>query len=217
MSRQLLTWFSRLFFPPYCEWCRILLLEPEGLCASCIRLIQPVVSYKLPVTESKYIWIHALGTYKDPLKHLILAKSWSYRLASIQLGQLLWNYTGISLLNFDLIIPIPLHWTRLGWRGYNQAEIMAQVISQKSNKPCINIVQRIKKTPFQSKLIKADRLKNVQKAFHVKEKYKRLIRGKHLLLIDDLMTTGTTLSESAKELLKYKPADITGLVVSRVT
>lgn len=217
MSKKLINIFSHIFFPPYCEWCRTLLAQPDILCARCIRLIQPVVSYKLSLTEAKHIWVYALGTYKDPLKYLILSKSWSYRLASFQLGELLWNYAGVSLLAFDLIIPVPLHWTRFGWRGYNQAESIAQVISHKSQKPYINALQRIRRTSFQSELPKTERLKNIQKVFKVNERYKEVIQGKRILLVDDLMTTGTTLSESAKVLFYCKPSAITGLVVCRVT
>lgn len=203
--------------PPFCVQCRCWLDEPAILCDVCRALIQPVVSTRLAVTASLSMSVIAVSPYQDPLKSLILAKSSSQRLASYQLGELLWKMTAINSLNFDYIIPIPLHWTRYASRGYNQAEVMASVIACKSGKLLVHGLKRNRRTLFQSKLTHEERAENLSNAFDLAIKHEdySLYRGKHLLLVDDLMTTGSTLKNAAKKLLGLKPAKITVIVACR--
>ncbi len=107
----------------------------------------------------------------------------------------------IDFNQFDLIMPIPLHPTRLRERGYNQSALIAQKLSKEFNIPLINNnLIRIRNTPSQTNLNKKERWTNIKGAFKIK--YPTNINKKFTLLIDDLLTTGATTSEAALTLKK---------------
>jgi len=100
----------------------------------------------------------------------------------------------------DLIIPVPLCEKRAKERGYNQAELLAHVVSKKVNLEMNNkILLRIKQTPTQVNLSHYERNQNMIDAFKVNNK--KVIKGKTILLIDDVYTTGATIQECAKTLI----------------
>lgn len=104
-------------------------------------------------------------------------------------------------LNPDLIVPVPLHKKRLLYRGFNQSEILAQILCQKFSWPlAINILKRIKSTRSQTDLNSQDRQENIKDAFKVINS--KLIKNKNIVLVDDVFTTGATLEEAAKTLKK---------------
>lgn len=208
-----------LIAPPYCMSCKRFLSKRDVFCAECMLLIKPIVSHDLKVTDSLTVKVFAVGTYTDPLKYLILAKSWSNSVASKQLGQLMWEMTYIKNVPFDLIVPIPLHWMRYSWRGYNQSEQMAKELARLSGKGMRNLLKRVRYAPFQSSVAPEKRVENVKNVFELKlSKDQRFqYAGKHILLVDDLLTTGATIRAAAKELNKLKPASITIIVAARVT
>lgn len=203
--------------PPFCSYCKRFLSKRTVFCVSCEQKIIPVVSITCPLTKTKSMQVFAISGYCEPIKSLILAKSRSDIVASRKLGELLWSMTNIQHKECDYIIPIPLHWTRYAKRGFNQAEEMATIIGRKKNKPVIALLRRTKKTPFQSSLPTSERQGNVASAFIIDAKNQDQYRGKHLILVDDLMTTGSTLQEAARELLKLKPASISAVVAARIT
>lgn len=157
----------------------------------------------------------AIGAYAPPLRSLILSKSRSNRAVSYQLGKLVWECSYAKESDFDIIVPVPLHWTRYAWRGYNQAEEMAKVLSKKTGKPIINVLKRIRRTPYQSDIRGSERLENVKDVFELSSDCE-LYKNKKILLIDDLMTTGATLQSAAKHLQKLKPEKLTAIVAARV-
>jgi competence protein ComFC len=209
---------SLLIVPAVCAYCKIFLDKRNILCDECLYHIFPVVSKKVDVTSSFSMTVFAIADYKDPLKKLILAKGWSDNVASYHLGHILWNTTPLSTIDYDFIVPIPLHWTRYAMRGFNQAHIIARVIHKKKQVPLVHLLKRVKKTAFQFALVSSMRGNNVKNAFVLdcKDKDKEAYRDKHILLIDDLMTTGSTVREAAKVLLELKPRSITVAVVCRV-
>ncbi len=202
--------------PPFCAYCKMFLSERNVFCVTCAQKIQPIVSINLQITKTHDVKVFAVAGYSDPLKKLILAKGWSDISASNQLGQLTWDMTNIRHIDFDCIVPIPLHWMRFAKRGYNQAAEIAYVIAQQSGKPVFDILKRIKRTQFQSGLVHAKRADNVKDAFIVRDMKKTTYKSNHILLVDDLMTTGATLKATAKELLKLRPRAVTIVVVCRV-
>ncbi|MCM1311797.1 MAG: ComF family protein [Bacteroides sp.] len=103
--------------------------------------------------------------------------------------------------NIDCIVPVPLSWQRQWVRGYNQSEWIAKGISNRTGIPVLkNIVRRVVNNPTQTNLTHNERWENVQNIFRLANPSK--IHGKHILLVDDVMTTGATIKACAKELVK---------------
>jgi len=211
-------WLLWVVCPPFCVHCKILLNENLIVCTSCRNKIKPIVSTHLVITAKTSVTVFAISGYYDPLKSLILAKIQSNRLASRQLGELIWQMTPLSNLEFDYIVPIPLHWTRYAYRGYNQAEEIARVLAQKSGKPVVPLLKRNRKTVFQSSLPFEKRGDNVARAFSLNSKIIRAdYEGKRCVLVDDLMTTGSTLKGAARLIMRLNPASIDAVVACRTS
>ncbi len=204
--------------PPFCWYCKKFLSERKPFCSYCSLRILPIASAIISVTPSVQMTILAASDYKEPLKPLVLSKIWSNRTASSQLGEIIWQMTNIRNIAFDIIIPVPLHWTRQAQRGYNQADDIAETIGKYSGKEIAYLVKRTKYTVFQSRVSFTHRFENVSKIFTLRptneDQHKYI--GKHILIVDDLMTSGATLKEMAKVLLVLKPSQITAVVACRV-
>jgi ComF family protein len=200
-----------------CSYCKIFLSVDAFFCNDCQQLILPVVSISMPIAKKYTMPVIAVSAYHDPLKALILAKGWRDVRASRVLGSLIWQMTDLRNLPIDYFVPIPLHWTRYAQRGFNQAEQMAHALKQQSAKPTANLLQRRRNTPFQSTLTPHERAANVRHVFtFATSMHKEQYQGKHLVLVDDLMTTGSTLQAAAKELIQLEPASLTAVVACRV-
>ncbi len=206
-----------LIYPPYCAHCKKFLEKRSVFCKECALQIQPVATIPLKVTKKWSIPVLALSAYKKPVQQLILAKGRSNRTAAFQLAQLIWDRTPVRNLSVDYFVPIPLHWRRYAKRGYNQAEVIAKYLAQKKGAHFYNALHRVKDTKFQSSCSGKERTENVKDAFGLRAADKNQFKGKHLVIVDDLMTTGSTLQASVRELCKVSPASITAVVACRVT
>ncbi len=103
--------------------------------------------------------------------------------------------------SFDFIIPVPLHPLKKWMRGYNQAEILSDALSERIGVPVLKgVLQRKRYTKTQTRKSAQERLSGMSGAFRVRNK--NLLSGKNLLLVDDVMTTGATLSACAGEILR---------------
>lgn len=213
--RDLHTKILDIIAPPFCLSCKIFLIQDTVLCAACRVDIKPVISKSIVVTKERSMSVLAIGSYAQPLRSLILAKSRSNRAISCQLGKLVYELTYVAHADFDIIVPVPLHWTRYAWRGYNQAEVIAQEISRKTGKPVVQLLNRIKRTPYQSEVKGIERIKNVKDIFELGKDVRQYVHKK-ILLVDDLMTTGATLQSAAKKLVRLKPEKLTAVVAARV-
>lgn len=113
----------------------------------------------------------------------------------------------------DCIIPLPLHWRRQLKRHYNQSHYIAQGIHDVTGLPIFkNVVKRVKNNPSQTHLNAQERIDNVKGIFHLKHPEK--MEGKHLLLVDDVTTTGSTLASCAQELGKIPDVKISVLTLA---
>ena len=99
---------------------------------------------------------------------------------------------------FDLIVPVPLHAARERERGFNQATLLAELLAAKVGLPLRPVLERIRYTTTQTAHDRAERMENLQDAFRLRKN--RDVRGLRVLLIDDVLTTGSTLSECARVL-----------------
>ena len=99
---------------------------------------------------------------------------------------------------FDVIVPVPLHPARQRERGFNQASLLAELLSAHTSTPCRPLLNRIRYTTTQTALDRSERMENLHNAFRLRKNAN--VRGLRVLLIDDVLTTGSTLSECARVL-----------------
>lgn len=99
---------------------------------------------------------------------------------------------------FDILVPVPLHPARERQRGFNQAELLAQLLSAHMSIKHMSILQRLRYTTTQTAFDRAERMENLRNAFRLRPNAD--VRGLRVLLVDDVLTTGSTLSECARVL-----------------
>lgn len=154
--------------------------------------------------------------YDFPLDQLVQSFKYQHRLA---LGAYFGEQLSRTLLQrqntlpaFDCIMPLPLHPLRLRERGFNQALEIARIPSRRLGVP-INThdCQRQQHTPAQASLPWRERVKNIRGAFHCPSD----LQGRHIALLDDVMTSGASLDECARTLKLHGAAHVTALVVAR--
>jgi ComF family protein len=115
---------------------------------------------------------------------------------------------------FDAVVPMPLHWRRRWKRGFNQSGILARLVARDQGLPMVNAVRRVRATATQAGLTNSERRKNVAAAFRVARKHR--IAGKRILLIDDVMTTGSTGAACASAMKRAGASSVTVLTLARV-
>ena len=113
----------------------------------------------------------------------------------------------------DALVPTPLHWFRLLQRGYNQAELLCEAISSETGIPVVHALIRRKWTYQQARLKRKDRIENLRKAFSVSDSTP--CQNRSILLVDDVMTTGSTLSAAAGTLLEAGAKELSVLIAAR--
>ena len=203
---QFLKHFLDLIFPPHCEVCRR--LGPEIMCDNCIKNI----SYLQPAA-----FTHAVGIYEGPLKTAIHRFKFKKRSALAEpLGVLMAKYLSrhLDMHNMDMIIPVPLYERRLRERGFNQSELLGAIITKYYEVPTVSgLLSRVRDTHPQFDLHPAERVKNIREAFALKGPH--LIKGKNLLLVDDIFTTGATVSECTRVLKTGGARSVHVLTLSR--
>jgi competence protein ComFC len=114
---------------------------------------------------------------------------------------------------FDIIVPVPLHPARERERGFNQAELLALLLSDKTAIPVRSALERIRYTTTQTAFDRAERMENLRDAFRLREKMH--VRDLRVLLIDDVLTTGSTLSECARVLRKAGAVSVHAATAAR--
>lgn len=206
--------FLALFFPPYCLTCSEPLVKGEKLvCTACFYAL-PQVTYHEGldniVAQKFYGRVpikHALAMYKfrkagkvQTLLHCLKYKQ------QPNIGKVLGQLYGANLKKaylakgFDLIIPVPLHSSKLRQRGYNPSDYFAQGLAEMLNIPWNNrCLKRTRATPTQTQKGQLERFKNVEDAFCVTDA--SAVFDKRLLLVDDVVTTGATLEACSAVLL----------------
>lgn len=101
----------------------------------------------------------------------------------------------------EAIVPVPLHFTKLASRGYNQSERIAQGLAKELGVPVVNALKAVRESETQTHKSAAERMESTRGRFALREKHAEALKGKHILLLDDVVTTGSTLINCARPLL----------------
>lgn len=190
--------------PARCPVCNAYLEGEIGLCADCASQLELAVDGQI---------MH-LGRYRGHLDRVAHALKFANRRAvAVPVGLKLAQ--GIRAVGWtvDAVVPVPLHWVRGLERGYNQSRVLAGAIAGKLELPVLDALERSKATSRQAKLAKSERAQNVQNAFRVT----RDVVGLELLLVDDVHTSGATLTEASLALISKGAKRVRIAVISKVT
>lgn len=213
LCRKFIYAVKELFFPRKCASCNRKLIEEDvWLCIDCLIQL-PRTNYHLfrdnPLEQRFYgqIPIERAAAYfhyspKSNYHHIIhLLKYYDHKKIGIYMGRCMASYITDESNFFDdidCIIPIPLAKERLKQRGYNQCSLIANGVSEITGIPIIEgMVERIVNNPTQTRQSHDTRWKNAEGIFQATPTIKQL-KGKHIMLIDDICTTGATLTSCAK-------------------
>lgn len=196
--------------PLTCAGCEAGLTVRAVLCAACARGVVRAGPSRLSSPP-----IVAFGFYGGPLADALRRFKYGHRpdLAA-PLGQLLRRAARDARIQAEVIVPVPLHGARLVERGYNQAALLARELRGELGAPlAARAIVRVKATSPQARLPRDERLVNLAGA--IEPWRSALVRGKRVVLVDDVTTTGATLRACAVALEEAGAASVTGLVVAR--
>jgi len=238
---QLSSGILDLIYPPVCQLCNG--PQPAGkndsFCEACLKQLNLLMgeqcrrcAARFPRVNPSSIDCHichdedyafsqalAWGHYDSALRNIVLR-------IKEQRSESLAHHIGLHFarqfqqeLNawpIDAILPVPLHWTRRLWRGYNQAEVLARAIAKHPHKPYrSHWLWRRLQTPLQASVTPTQRRKNLRQAMTAR--LPKRCQGQHVLLVDDVMTTGATADACARALLAAGAGSVKVAILARAT
>ena len=213
---------ASLLYPPVCTVCDANVRAGEYLCDQCetkaARIVAPfcqtcsepfegAISETFTCANCAHRTIHftsAVAAYRSRGIVRQIIHDFKYR-RQIYLRHLVARWLRAAMddkrlhdLQFDMIVPVPLHPARQRERGFNQATLLAESLSAEISIRSKPVLERIRYTTTQTALDRAERMENLHNAFRLRKNAD--VRGLRVLLIDDVLTTGSTLSECARVL-----------------
>ncbi|MBZ0215137.1 MAG: ComF family protein [Fimbriimonadaceae bacterium] len=228
MLTQIALLAGNFLLPPQCPVCRARIEVNGLLCPACwqsldfiaapycdrmgipFALIDPsarpenirTTSARAIANPPAYDRARAAVLYNDPARRLVHGFKYRDRHDFVAIISRLMSQAGQDILrNADLLVPVPLHWTRLWHRRFNQSALLAGQISKLSGIPVdFDGLRRVKPTRRQVGLTAGQRRRNVSGAFAVSGDLSSRVSGYHVVLIDDVLTSGATVETAAKTL-----------------
>lgn len=205
-----------LFYPSLCLACGNNLFNgEETLCVRCLSNLPKTNFHSEPVNPViKHFWgkvpVHSATAYYhfhkgDKVQKLIhQLKYKNHPEIGVKVGKMLGNDLAESSLfnTVEMVMPVPLHANKLRMRGYNQSEQLARGIAAALGVSYDDSLQRNKHTATQTKKHRYERFENVNSVFEIRNAAK--LTNKHILIVDDVITTGSTLVACAEELLRLQ-------------
>lgn len=187
-----------------CLGCALPLAGGAWRCGACLQQPPPLTRC-LAAVDYGWPWRELVGRFKFNDQ-----PGWAGPLAWLMRGS---TWAEDTLNEADGVLPIPLSRERLAERGYNQSWLLARRLAP--NKADGSLLLRIRHTPPQRTLPRAERLGNLKGAFAIDPLRSREVRGQRLLLVDDVMTSGASLHAAAQVLLQAGAAQVNALVLAR--
>jgi ComF family protein len=228
-----------LLFPGQCLRCKADVAEPRTLCAECWSKIRFIDGPMCPLCGTPYdsplemglvcaaclaepppyTMARSVFRYDDASRDLVLAFKHADRLEGAPAFASWLARSGRELLDrADFIAPVPLHWRRLVRRRYNQAAILANALSEKSGVPALsNLLLRKRATASQGEMrSRRARKLNVAGAFTLNPRHAVAIKDRHILLVDDVLTTGATVTACVRLLRRSGAREVAVMTLARV-
>jgi len=196
--------------PPACACCGLPFAHDPGgdgvLCGGCLR------------RPPAFARARAAFAYDADSRNLVLAFKHADRTqAAPEFGAWLARAGGDLLAEAELIVPVPLHWTRLLTRRYNQSAMLALALGRIARRPVApDLLRRMRRAPSQQGLDREARARNVRRAFRVAPRHAQRVAGARVLLVDDVFTTGATLEACAAALDAAGARAVDALTLARV-
>ena len=237
-SFALPSYFVNAVTPPVCLACHTPIAQAGYLCPECWKEIQFIsppfcdrlgtpfpydpgydfISPRALENPPSFTRARASFLYEGLGRQLIHNYKYKRQLFIAPILAKMMMVAGANLLEeSDVILPVPLHWSRVLKRGFNQSARLCLEIATQSEKPLLlRALRRKNRTQTQVGLAAREREKNVSRAFTIEPKYYENIVGKRILLIDDVLTSGATANACAKTLLKAGALDVNLLVAALV-
>lgn len=207
----------------FCGRCReALFTDPLPYCPRCAGTVGPfaVIDGRCASCRSEPFYFDRalrLGPYQGVLREVVLRIKGALGEGLAELLGESWAEQAASqfrALQVDGVVPVPLHWMRRWWRGYNQSAAVAHGLASRLRLPYEpGWLQRIRHTPMQTRQTLAARRVNVRGAFRARPGAR--LAGRAVLLVDDVMTTGATASEAARALREAGAARVVVAVLAR--
>ncbi len=206
-----------------CADCRVALTPEEPThcprCAASTHAVEAATGRCGHCRDSKLHFeaAMALGRYQDALRTSVLRMKWpDAEPLARAVGRLLVAKHGSRMEQWrpDVVVPIPMHWTRRLARGTNSAETLAAAVAGELHQPCSpRLLARIRRTRPQSELPRTERLKNLRDAIRVSPGCR--IQSARVLLVDDILTSGATCEAATKALLAAGASAVAVAIVAR--
>ena len=203
--------WSRVEFiaAPFCATCGLPLAHdpgPGGRCAACLA------------RPPRYERARAVFRYGPESRGMILSFKHADRTdAAVAFAAWMARAGSALLEDADIVAPVPLHYRRLVWRRYNQAAMLALRLGRSAGRPvAVDLLQRLRATPSQAGLGARERRRNMAGAVSVNPRHAGDLKGKRVLLIDDVLTTGATVGACARALRRAGAGAVDVLTLARV-
>ena len=242
---QLLRPFARLgldaLLPPQCLACGEIVGEPGALCGPCWAELNFVAAplcrtcgrpFEVATGEDAeesvcggciarppaFATARAALIYDDASRRLILGFKRADRTHAAPAFARWMARAGANLLaEADIVVPVPLHWSRLLARRYNQSALLANALAKLADKQALpDLLRRRRRTSTQGGLRRSARFRNVAGAFEITPRHRKRVADRSVLLVDDVLTTGATVEACAKALLRAGASQVSVLTLARV-
>ncbi len=216
LLRMLLAALQSALAPPTCAACDARVRARVVFCSACTATIEPPpepneTDGAAPPLDD----ILAFGAFGGALAIALRRLKYQDRPdLGVPLGHLARRTARLAGLTADLVVPVPLHPRRLVERGYNQAALLAAEVAIELDAPlAARALIRLRNTPQQARFDRAARLGNVREAFRAR--HPPALRGRRVVLVDDVATTGSTITACTEALLAAGAASVTAIVIAR--
>ena len=236
VAKALSDTLGTLFFPAHCAHCRVAVPDGEDFCERCVRAIERVRAPICSVCSQPYhgkvdevecpncagevfsfefavCVVRSRGPVRELLHRLKYGREvWIARvLANLAAGG--FEDSRLAEKEIDALVPVPLHALRLRDREFNQSALIAGHLAKAVGIPVVDALQRVRSTGTQTRLDRRERMQNLRNAFAPRKNAD--VKNKSLLLVDDVLTTGSTLDACASVLLEQGASSVCALTLAR--